>query len=141
VIQESANTESRREALDTLRAKILKYTNGEAVDCRNTTVASLADSMMSAWKLHERGPRSIKWAEGCWKHLCSFFGTMKANAVSSAVIRDYMEFRRRQKASNASINRELSILQSAFSMAYKETPRRVAAKLYFARYWASSTNP
>jgi integrase len=38
-----------------------------------------------------------------------------------------------QETSNASINRELSILQSAFSMAYKETPRRVASKLYFDR--------
>ncbi|MFI5056908.1 MAG: tyrosine-type recombinase/integrase [Candidatus Acidiferrales bacterium] len=133
VVQESANTESRREALDALKGKILKYSSGEAVDCRTTTVASLKESMISAWKLHGRGPRSIKWAEGCWKHLLEFFGTMKASAVSSAAIRDYMEFRKGQKASNASINRELSIMQSAFSMGFRETPRRVAAKLYFDR--------
>ena len=133
VVQESANTESRREALDALKVKILKYANGEAADCRNTMVASLKDSMMSAWRLHGRGPRSIKWAEGCWKHLLGFFGQTKANAVSSASIRDYMEFRKGKGASNASINRELSIMQSAFSMGFKETPRRVAAKLYFER--------
>jgi integrase len=133
VVQESANTESRREALDVLKGKILKYSNGEAVDCRTTTVASLAESMISAWRLHGRGPRSIKWAEGCWKHLLGFFGNTKANAVSSQSIRDYMEFRKGQKGSNASINRELSIMQSAFSMGFKETPRRVAAKLYFDR--------
>src|SRR5258707_8760585 len=89
VVQESANTEPRREALDTLKAKILKYSNGEAVDCRNVTVSSLKESMMSAWRLHGRGERSIKWAEGCWKHLLGFFGPMKAGAVSSAAIRDY----------------------------------------------------
>jgi integrase len=133
VVQESANTESRREALNVLKAKILKYANGEAADCRNTTIASLKESMMSAWRLHGRGPRSIKWAEGCWKHLLGFFGQTKANAVSSASIRDYMEFRKGQGGSNASINRELSIMQSAFSMGFKETPRRVAAKLYFER--------
>jgi site-specific recombinase XerD len=44
-----------------------------------------------------------------------------------------MEFRKGQEAGNASINRELSIMQSAFSMAYKETPRRVTEKLYFDR--------
>ncbi len=59
---------------------------------------------------------------------------MKADAAaSSASIRDYMQYRREQGASNASINRELSIMQSAYSLAYKETPRRVAAKLYFDR--------
>lgn len=133
VVQESAGTESRREALDTLKTKILKYASGEAMDCRGTTVASLRVSMMSSWRLHGRSPRSIKWAEGCWKHLLGFFGQVKANAVSSASIRDYMELRKGQGASHASVNRELSILQSAFSLAFKETPRRVAAKLYFDR--------
>jgi len=133
-IQQSANVEGRRQALDVLKAEMLKHSSGEiTADSRNTTVASLKESMMSAWRLHGRGPRSIKWAEGCWKHLLGFFGQTKANAVSSAAIRDYMESRKGQGASNASINRELSILQSAFSMGFKETPRRVAAKLYFDR--------
>ena len=133
-IQNSANTESKREAQNVLKTQILRYATGElAPESRNTTVASLKESMMSAWRLHGNGPRSIKWAEGCWKHLLGFFGQTKANAISSASIRDYMEYRRGQKASNASINRELSILQSGFSLAFKETPRRVAAKLYFDR--------
>ncbi len=133
-IQHTAKTESKREAERELARQIQKHANGElTADSRNTTVVSLKESMMSAWRLHGRGPRSIKWAEGCWRHLLEFFGAMKANAVSSASIRDYMEFRKGQGGSNASINRELSILQSAFSMAYKETPRRVAARLYFDR--------
>jgi len=133
IVQESANTESRREALDTLKGKILKYTNGEAVDCRNTTVESLKESMLAAWKLHGRGPHSIKWAKGCWKHLLAFFGNAKANSVSSQSVRDYMEKRKAQGASNASVNRELSILQRAFALGFEETPRRVTAKLYFER--------
>ena len=63
----------------------------------------------------------------------SILRRMKADAVSSSSIRDYMEFRKGQGGSNASINRELSVMQSAFSMGFKETPRRVAAKLYFER--------
>jgi integrase len=89
--------------------------------------------MMSAWRLQGRDPRNIKWTEGCWKHLLGFFGQTKASGVSSAAIRDYMEHRKAQQASNASINRELSILQSAFSIAFKEMPRRMAAKLHFDR--------
>ena len=133
VVQESSEKESRREALDVLTDKILKYTNGEAVDCRNTTVQSLKESMMSAWKLHGRGVRSIKWAEGCWKHLLAFFGNAKANSISSQSVRDYMEKRKAEGASNASVNRELSILQRAFAIGFEETPRRVTAKLYFER--------
>jgi integrase len=88
---------------------------------------------MSAWKLHGRGLRSIKWAEGCWKHLLAFFGNAKAHSVSSQSVRDYMEKRKAKGASNASVNRELSILQRAFALGFEETPRRVTAKLYFER--------
>jgi integrase len=90
--------------------------------------------MQKTWELEEHGERSLRWMKGCWNaHLLPFFGKMKANRVSSADLRDYIEGRKRDKASNASINRELSILQSAFSLGYDENPRRVAAKLSFKR--------
>ena len=72
-IQNSANTESKREAQNVLKTQILRYANGElTADSRNTTAASLAESMISAWRLHGRGPHSIKWAAGCWKQLLGF---------------------------------------------------------------------
>jgi integrase len=51
----------------------------------------------------------------------------------SAHIRDSVEFRRKEKASNATINRELAVMSSGYTIAYNENPRRVAQKLSFSR--------
>ncbi len=53
--------------------------------------------------------------------------------LSSEDIRGYTEFRRREKASNATINRELAVMSSGYTIAYNETPRRVAQKFSFSR--------
>jgi site-specific recombinase XerD len=51
-----------------------------------------------------------------------YFGTMKAKSVSSAALRGYVEHRKGQGAANTTINRELSVLSSAFTLAHKEGP-------------------
>jgi integrase len=58
---------------------------------------------------------------------------MKAHCISSAAIRGYVEYRKGMNAANATINRELSVLSSAFTLGYAETPRRVSQKLSFTR--------
>lgn len=132
-IQQSADTESRRNALDVLKAEILKHSGGEAPDSRQTTVQAVKDAMMQTWRNLDKNPASVEWAERCWKRLLPYFGKMKANAVSSAALRGYVEYRKGVKAANATINRELSVLSSAFTLAYEETPRRVSQKLSFTR--------
>ncbi len=132
-IQKSAEKESRREALDVLKDEILKHSAGESVDSHRVTVEALKEGMMQTWKNLDKNPASVEWAERCWKHLLPYFGKMKANAVSSAAIRGYIEQRKAQKAMNGTINRELSVLSSAFTLAYEETPRRVSQKLSFTR--------
>ncbi len=133
VINESAETESRREALDVLKAKMLKYSTGMAADSRKTTVKDVSEGMLKTWRMLEKNPASVEWADRCWRHLLAFFGTMKADEVSSGSIRDYVESRRKQKASNATINRELAVMSSGYTIAYNENPRRVAQKLSFSR--------
>ena len=132
-IQQSANTESSREAKKELLAQILKHSNGEAVDSRRVTIAGLSEGMLQAWRNLDKLPATIKWAEKCWKHLLPYFGTMKANSISSAALRGYVEHRKGTGAANATINRELSVLSRAFTLAYEETPRRVSQKLSFTR--------
>jgi hypothetical protein len=58
---------------------------------------------------------------------------MKAHKVSSAAIQGYVEQRKGMKAANGTINRELSVLSSAFTLGNEETPRRVSQKLSFTR--------
>ncbi len=132
-IQQSADTESRRDALGVLKAEILKHAAGEAPDSRQTTVEKLKDAMMQTWKNLDKNPASVGWAEQCWKRLLPYFGAMKAHNVSSAAIRGYVEYRKEMNAANGTINRELSVLSSAFTLGYEETPRRVSQKLSFTR--------
>jgi integrase len=133
VYQQSANTESRREALDELKAQILKHSNGEAVDSKRVTIAALSEGMLQTWRNLDKLPATIEWAERCWKHLLPYFGKMKANSLSSSDLRGYIEHRKSMGAANGSINRELSVLSRAFTLAYEETPRRVSHKLSFTR--------
>ena len=132
-IQQSANLESRRAALDVLKTEILKHAAGEAPDSRQTTVLALKEAMMQTWENMDRNPASVEWAERCWKRLLPYFGKMKASAISSAALRGYVEYRKGMNAANGTINRELAVLSSAFTLAYEETPRRVSQKLSFTR--------
>jgi hypothetical protein len=71
VINESAETEAKREALDVLKAKMLKYSTGRAADTRQTTVKDVSEGMLKTWRRLEKNPVSIEWriAAGviCWR--------------------------------------------------------------------------
>lgn len=50
VYQETANTESKNEALNFLRTRVSEVSSGKMIDCKKITVQSLADSMTKAWE-------------------------------------------------------------------------------------------
>ena len=131
VIQQSANTESRREALDKLKTEILKYANGDAVDAGRISVNDLFAVLLTDYKINGK---CWDWAETNWrKHLEPFFGGMQAKNVGTDTLARYIESRRVEKAANGSINRELSLLQRAFMLGYESQPRKVARPLRFHR--------
>jgi integrase len=131
VIQKSAETESRRDALDKLKAEILKHASGEAVDNGKVSVEALYDVLLTDYRINGK---SHWWAELNWnKHLKPFFGGMQAKAVGTDTLSRYIEARRAEKAANGSINRELSLLQRAFMLGYESQPRKVARPLRFHR--------
>jgi integrase len=131
VIQKSAETESRRDALDFLKAEILKHASGEAIDSGKVTVDSLYDVLLADYRINQK---SLWWAELNWnKHLKPFFGGMPAKIVGTDTLSRYIESRRAEKAANGSINRELSLLQRAFMLGYESQPRKVARPLRFHR--------
>ena len=131
VIQKSAETESRREALDFLKAEILKHASGEAVDNGKVTVDSLYDVLLADYRVNQK---TVEWAERCWNvHLKSFFGGMLARTVGTDTLSRYIEARRAEKAANGTINRELSLLQRSFMLAYESQPRKIAHPLRFHR--------
>src|SRR5207248_8594062 len=77
VFQETANTESRKEALDFLSNRKGEETSGTAVHCEKVTVALLAEKMTKTWEREQRKESTRDWAGYCWKHLLPYFGSMK----------------------------------------------------------------
>src|SRR5260370_31940106 len=95
VTQKSAETESRREALDFLKAEILKHASGEAVDNGKVTVEQLYDVLLADYRINQK---SLWWAELNWtKHLEPFFGLTQAKNVGTDTLSRYIESRRAEK--------------------------------------------
>jgi integrase len=130
-IQKSAETESRREALNFLKTEILKHANGDAIDAGRVTVDDLYAVLLTDYKINGK---CESWCERNWRvHLKPFFGGLQAKNVGTDTLNRYIESRRAEKAANASINRELSLLQRAFMLGYESQPRKVARPLRFHR--------
>jgi hypothetical protein len=75
VIQKSADTESRRDALDVLKAEILKHASGDAVDSGKVTVESLYAVLLTDYRINGK---CLRWAERNWNnHLKPFSDSCK----------------------------------------------------------------
>ena len=62
--------------------------------------------------------------EARWNlHLEPFFGHMKACEVSSDLVARYVDSRRQEKASNATINREMAALKRMFRLGLQSTSK------------------
>ena len=66
-------------------------------------------------------------------HLGPALGKYKAQDVSSAAIKRYIDRRQSEKAADATINRELSTLRKAYQLAYDAKPRLVPEVLKFKK--------
>lgn len=88
------------------------------------------DDLLRAHRVN--GNKSVGHDERRWKlHLEPVFAAVRASQVSTDTLRRYVERRQTAKASNATINRELALLRSAFHLALKSSPARVARVPHF----------
>lgn len=79
------------------------------------TVGKLLDGVVSDYKTNAR--KSLKDADRRIElHLRPFFGLTRAAVLRTADIRDYIAERQTAKASNGTINRELTLLGRAFAL-------------------------
>ena len=71
------------------------------------------------------------WTKVVAKNIRPFFGHIAARRLSTDLMEEYREKRKAAGRSDATANRELSILRTAFHNARKRTPPKVVAVPYF----------
>jgi hypothetical protein len=112
-LRENTGSADRQSAADLLQKRIYEAKQGlvpEPSVVRKLTVANLYDALEREYKINER--KSIEDLKARWKlHVAPFFGFMRPANVSPDLIDRYIDKRQQEKATNATINRELALLK------------------------------
>ena len=91
------------------------------------TVRQLLDELERHYELLNLS--SLQRLRSHLKHITRFFGNDRALEVTPTRVNQYMELRQRERAANATINREVDGLQRAFTLAREQ--ETLAAVPYF----------
>jgi integrase len=127
VFRESAKTDNYGDA-----ERLLKKRQGEIVtgafaglEPERIRISSLLDDELADLKANDR--KSYQSVEGGIRlHLRPFFGDVRVADFRSTLVKNYKLKRKDEDASNATINRELTILKRAFNLGYQAEPPLVA---------------
>src|SRR5579883_2403884 len=131
-VRESTGTENEEEAQKFLWRRLGEVATGKFVglEPERIKVNELFDFLEEDYET--RGRASIKQLKLRLKaHLRPFFGGLKAATVGTRQISTYVAKRKREKAKNATINRELEHLRRAFKLGFEAEPQLVLRPLKF----------
>jgi integrase len=102
-----------------LAQRLAQCDRGERIDTgRGPTCADLWAGLVRHYLIN--GRKSAECLSRRWKHLQPTFGEIAAAQVTFDRLEEYIDARLSEKASNATINRELSALKTAFRLARKK---------------------
>ncbi len=125
-VRESAKTSKKGEAKEFRQRRLSEYYNKGVLgrDLDKVMVRSLWEAAERDFK--QDALRSLPDLQTRWHlHLDRFFNCYKAVDVTTDAISKYIEGRQNEDASNATINRELSLLGQIFRKAVASEPPKV----------------
>lgn len=129
-INQSSKSTKKADAVKLRNQLLAKKERGELV-------SGVAEKMLIGELLDDVLRSDIKestryiWTKVVEKNIRPFFGTIRAHRLSTAQMEDYRAKRRAEGRSDSTVNRELSILRTAFNNARKRTPPKVVTIPYF----------
>jgi integrase len=126
-LRESTHSEEEKAAIKLLKKRVQDLGRG-VIGTREerVTFEQLTEDLKNDYKVN--GRRSLRSIELSIRHLSEFFAGDRAVHITTDRIRAYIAERQEEEAANASINRELSALKRAFSLAQQ------AGKLFHRPY-------
>ena len=115
-LRESSHSSEEKEPIKLLKRRVQDLGRG-IVGTREerVTFEKLVEDLRNDYKVN--GKRSLDNVELSIRHLSEFFAGDKARHITTDRVRQYIVKRQGEGAANASINRELSALKRAFSLA------------------------
>lgn len=122
-VRESSGSKDREQAEKTLKRRLAETgaLSARGVAPGTATVGDLAALVFADQALNERKDRRAA-RNRYEKHVAKRWGKIKADKLTSANVRDYIQQRRFEGAANATINRELEIVRRGYGLGKQEKP-------------------
>lgn len=131
-IRESTKTSDREKAENILKQRIGEVATGRDVAPEKATIDDLCSLVIADYRL--RRLRDLAMVEWRYKgHIKPAMGAVQASRFGASQVRAYVAARRAEKASDATINRELAIVRRGFALGAREEPPMVRRIPYIAK--------
>ncbi|MGB7762852.1 MAG: site-specific integrase [Bryobacteraceae bacterium] len=131
-VRESSGSTDEVEARRILRVKVGELAAGRDVTPERATIDKLCALVLADYKMRNlRDAATVAWRYDA--HVKPLIGSLRAERFTPHQVRTYIEQRRKESASDATINRELAIVRRGFSLALREDPPIVRRAPYIAK--------